>query len=110
MVRAQSVDSSACYYRTPDGRKCAIGVLMPEDAEFTTLNSMGNISSRVIQNTVCRGLGIKALDTGDISMLDSLQSIHDSTIPKHWEASLKELADRFGLTWYLDADKSVTTG
>ena len=81
-----------CLYRAPDGRKCAIGALIPD-----------NIYSPLMEHKSVDGLAtsfpiIKRFFRGiDFELLFELQVIHDKYGPNTWEKELADTAKTFHL-------------
>src|SRR5690242_9312300 len=72
-----------CVYRADDGKKCAIGCLIPDD-EYRDVfdDGDGYTLTNVIQ-------AVTALHGLDESMLASLQALHDTVDPSEWEEQLQ---------------------
>jgi hypothetical protein len=88
--------SSLCAYRSPDGLKCFIGVLLPDQNYMPVMDDGSAIPSKT-------GIGyVKDFIPLDSSVFEehlySLQRIHDSHPPDHWEVHLRGFAKRRGLT------------
>ncbi len=90
--------SDACMYRGCGGLKCGVGFLLPDelavraDGECNT-----DISSIVETLPEISGMFSKV----DLSLLISIQEIHDHQSTDRWEECLKSLADDFDLKWEL---------
>lgn len=79
---ARSVnDSGECMYRGLEGRKCAVGCLIP-DEEYDV--RMERKRASVVRQSV---RSLSGLDRG---MLERLQVIHDSFDVETWEAKLDD--------------------
>ena len=73
--REAAAEYGVCMYRTPDGRKCAIGALIPDE-----------VYSRSLENKFVRTLLLEfpdimrasGLSDGDVCFLFALQDVHDS--------------------------------
>jgi hypothetical protein len=65
--------NGSCMYRAPDGNKCAIGQLMPEDAEPRLWDLSGSIDGHA-SRPIAALLGIGEADMG---FADDLQAAHD---------------------------------
>ncbi len=80
-----------CQYRGPNGLKCAVGYLIPDEKYHESLEKLNPYD--LIKVSII-----------DFPMLDSdflveLQSIHDTSVcPEKLEAELKELATEENLT------------
>ena len=91
------LNSEACAYRSPDGLKCALGCLIPDDVydpEMETqpvhsLFSEGNSFYAIFER-----LGLLEHK----SILISLQGVHDRHIAKNWPDGLRKVAREYGLS------------
>lgn len=73
-----------CLYRGPNGLKCAIGCLIPDELycpEMEGLRAMNVITSYDIEEL-----------TGYEYFANALQEIHDNYEPRFWSQKLKEVA------------------
>ncbi len=93
--------SGRCVYRSPDGLKCAIGCLIPDDAY------RGNLEGHEGNHPIVLGaLGFNTPDADRITLLLMLQKVHDdegrrSKPPGHvpvFKPALVELARDFNLS------------
>lgn len=80
----RSVRGEKCLYRGPDGLKCAIGHLIPDEhywkemegkTVYTLMDTYPNLN----------------LSTMNLGFLDSLQTIHDLS----WECTPQELEEKY---------------
>jgi hypothetical protein len=76
-----------CRYRAPDGCKCAIGALIPDDQYDFELEG-----SNVFAIT-----HLPALQYLNPGMLYDLQNLHDLYDPKEWESRFEYLAGKYKL-------------
>lgn len=83
--RAQ--ERSNCRYRAPDGCKCAIGALIPDD-QYTPELEGSNLF------TITHLPALQDLNT---YMLADLQLTHDLYDPKEWEKRFEYLAEKYKL-------------
>lgn len=84
-----------CRYRTPDGLKCAVGCLIPDevyDAEMEGKALVLEYGHDPLRDTVT-WLG------HDLSLAIMLQRIHDEWDVKDWETQLEMLAQAEGLRY-----------
>jgi hypothetical protein len=89
----RSVASSGnCLYRSPDGRRCAVGAIIPDE-----------LYSPVMENSVvqanCVWSVIKPLfasPTDAKYLLEELQAVHDDIPPHDWEEMLRGMAQDKG--------------
>lgn len=80
------VDS--CMYRGSEGRKCAIGCLIPDD-QYVKAMEGNNMLSPLMYNCLY-GQGIDV--SKHLIFLSHLQHIHDRSEPEDWERMLEETA------------------
>lgn len=82
----QSRAGWGCKYRAPDGLRCAVGILIPDDEydESWDTNEIG-LRASIVQ---CYCPSLKNVDTG---MLEAVQKIHDNVSPEHWAVKLSEI-------------------
>lgn len=84
-----------CLYRGPEGMRCAVGCLIPDDLydpgiEKKRVSSLPESIREVIEPT--------DMGTGTaIVFLERLQDIHDNETAKDWPNELRALADRYAL-------------
>lgn len=86
-----------CKYRTNDGRKCAIGCLIPDhlyDSNIEGLSLSGNNRLISILENV-----LGQLDDIDHKILRDLQDLHDSIHIEKWKFNLKIIAKRYNLMY-----------
>lgn len=77
-----------CVYRSPDGLKCAVGVLIPD--EFYDSNLEGQPASSLTNL-------IPFLQNVDKYFLDKMQEIHDFRSPNNWEEAFEDIAFEYDL-------------
>lgn len=83
-------ENGNCLYRGPDGLKCAIGVLIPDDKYYKTLEGIRAESSVVSK--------ILKASREDRIFLKDLQQIHDDYDPPVWKDRLSNLANSYALS------------
>lgn len=77
-----------CLYRGPDGLKCAIGVLIPDEKYTTDLENLKATDPVIIEAANLQGVE---------TLGDDLQHVHDMFHPKEWPQRLKALAKDYKL-------------
>jgi len=87
----RSSEDGWCLYRSGD-LKCAVGCLIPddlykEDMERTAINGLFNKFYGVMKK-----IGLKHEHK---NLLVSLQNIHDTAEPIHWETNLNRLEEMY---------------
>lgn len=98
----------ACRYRAPDGKRCAVGVLIP-DGMYRAEYEGFSVSEMPTADLKRMGLGEK----GTPSLLTALQGVHDSKLswkqPEAMRHELVRVAWRFGLDHGVLTDELVGT-
>lgn len=87
----------ACFYRTNDGLKCAVGALIPDelyDADMERRSIIGLINGCAY----LQGTELRAELSTNREMLLGLQRIHDDYPEERWPERLKSAASEFGLS------------
>ena len=94
--RSRGSVSGKCVYHAPDGKKCAVGVLINEAYWSPQIEGVGVHIYRV-KNAVAKSLGTYAAAL-PIPMLRYLQGVHDHTPVGEWESEFREAAILYSLT------------
>ena len=76
-----------CLYRAPDGCKCAVGALIPDDQYDPKLEG----------SHVRALVDLPALQDLNLDLLHDLQIAHDTVDPENWESQLAFLARAYKL-------------
>lgn len=98
-VKSMNPDGSSCVYRGPEGNKCWIGCLIPDNvfAEILIKYPEANATyASAIINAVPAATELFA--DVDLDLLGLLQRTHDMEAMADWEHCLKKWAVRFNLT------------
>ena len=85
--------SSVCVYRHPDGLRCAIGAIIPD--ELYAEDFEGRTVDALLRETPALQALLQNVDR---KVLADMQDIHDFTDPRYWEESFEELAREARLT------------
>lgn len=96
----QSVsEDGSCMYRAPNGRACAIGCLITDDAYTSNLESNGAKSVAILSALARSGVLENTYNVAyeDAELLAKLQHLHDGRDPETWLYELQLLADNNGL-------------
>ncbi len=103
----KSILGGSCAYRGEDGRRCAIGVFIPdeyydESMEGITLGCIPDNVDELAGDEVrfCQALrnnGIDVYNDKTIELLRMLQRVHDAHLIKNWPEKLYWVAERYGL-------------
>ena len=95
---APDAPGNGCAYRGDDGRKCAVGCLIPDEQyrpKFEGINvSQPGTTAKALR--AAAGIGEKDLRT--ITLADRLQALHDNQHPSAWRGCLARVAADYGLT------------
>ncbi len=89
--RALGDDGQRCKYRAPDGSKCAVGILIPDDAYDPVME--GHPSS-----ALCMVAALPPFFTTEGDLLSDLQVLHDCVKPDMWPEYLHRMARHKGLS------------
>lgn len=114
-LRAQGVASydasgDGCQYRGPNGTKCAVGHLIPDDFPIGTWEGK---RASALGNEVFEAMNVGHNE--DLEFLEALQYTHDDHMPKpgvtfgepdllRWEREMQNIAERYNLTYPEDAE------
>ncbi|MFP3549716.1 hypothetical protein SB861_03240 [Paraburkholderia sp. SIMBA_049] len=93
-ARATGFDRVKCMYRAPDGKRCSIGWLMPDDVYSKGLEFFGvrDIAARLIETDY--GAQFARFLYVHMPLLRDLQALHDANLPVEWPVMLREVAQR----------------
>lgn len=83
---------SICAYKAPNGDKCAVGCLIPDDKYVTKMENC-SISEAVLSVVLAE------VTTAPVDLLRELQNIHDYTDVELWEGRLNNVAQVYGLNY-----------
>jgi hypothetical protein len=99
---AKKDDTDFCVYRSPEGLKCAVGCLIPDDLYLPAMD----VDS---PDDAGAGTGVEALIEHyptmerllcdvDVKVLCAAQDTHDHWQPHDWQTEVEEIAETYGLT------------
>lgn len=81
-----------CFYRGPNGLKCAIGALIPDSSYDKTME--GNVDRLCQPHKVEQyNLDPEIFNLRNVDFLSDLQSIHDTYLPEEWKYRLEDYAE-----------------
>ena len=84
-----------CLYRGPNGLKCAVGCLIPDDLYDPLMEAPGN-NSVIAVAALCPAL--RELWGGhNLGLISVLQGVHDGYHPIVWKKRLSIAAIKYGL-------------
>lgn len=91
---------SMCAYRGEDGKKCAVGCLIPDELYLKEMEGWP------VRRLVIDFPSIASLFKDvDVSLLKKLQFLHDDPIETpHWSIQLRHFAKEFDLKWELESE------
>lgn len=89
--KSQDDERQTCLYRGPNGLKCAVGALIPDEEYRPEWDEKGMSASKIVK--CCH-----ALQGVDSNLLSIMQTIHDHCSITNWEAHFKSTASNYGLT------------
>ena len=88
-----------CVYRTDDGKKCAVGCLIPDnlyDSAFEQ-TSVAALMDRTLAKHFPEELIVELEEVG-LDLLSMLQKMHDDMEPEDWYGAMRMLAWKEGLS------------
>ena len=96
-ARATGEDGVRCLYRAPDGRRCAIGWIMPDSVYHKTLEFMGvqDIAPQLVNTNYADAFGRFLYRHMD--MLRDFQEMHDARAPQEWPHYMRRIAQHYNL-------------
>lgn len=94
---AKAFAAFRCAYRTPDGKKCAFGVLIPDELYSNKLEGRIVSMDCHIFGPIFTHLKADAGSWDDVRFFRKLQCIHDECDPIRWKEDLKEFAVNWAL-------------
>jgi hypothetical protein len=81
---------SACVYRAPDGGKCFVGALIPDEVYTPEMDTPEWSIGQVLE-----AIGLRQ----HLSLLLTLREVHDCDAMEDWERDFEIIARRFNLTY-----------
>lgn len=113
---AFDAERETCQYRAPDGKKCAMGHLIPDENYEEHWDRQGFMAFRLVED------GCILANKGQTDLFRSLQSAHDDCTsvnyktgkreilkdaPRMMERNLAEVADKYNLVYTPPETKKV---
>lgn len=77
-----------CMYRGPNGLKCAVGCIIPDELYDPSFEGKAINSLKISNALIDAGI----VSEGQILLLAELQSLHDVSSPNNWDHQLRVLA------------------
>lgn len=90
--RSFDLNASRCTYRNPDGAKCAVGALIPDELYDSQIEEH-TIITVMHEN---REISLFFLHV-DLMLLSSLQITHDNYLPNQWKEQLIAVGQQYNL-------------
>lgn len=87
--KSQDEQHQTCLYRGPNGLKCAVGVLIPDEEYRDEWDEKGWQVAK-LECVSLRGI--------DMHLLKQMQSTHDHISVPFWESHFEGIANQFRLT------------
>lgn len=89
--------STKCMYRAPDGKRCAVGWLIPDEVYQRPLEFLGvrDLAARLSETT--GGARFATFLFVHMPLLRDLQGMHDANPPAEWAKTLRMIAQRHNL-------------
>lgn len=81
----------SCRYRTPDGRKCFIGALIPDEKYSQKLENH-TVALQDVRNAA-------GITSEQVVLAENLQMLHDSEGILNWERGFRNIAKTYNLTY-----------
>lgn len=103
-----ATDDGKCYYRGPDGTKCAIGALIPDEVYQPKWDISWSSESAVV--FLYRDEQVVPYLPTSPGLATELQSVHDMCPPERWSEELMKLARRWGWEWTPNTDTNTKGG
>ena len=99
----RSLDADGrCMYRAPNGDKCAVGCLLPDDLYDVSFEGVPVPSQWNDKTASGLARAIAGVVSGSsFPLLAALQLVHDTIAPENWSVELSNTAIKFNLkvTW-----------
>lgn len=95
-TRATAFDGVKCLYRAPDGKRCAIGWIIPDEVYAKSLEFLGvrDLAARLIET---EHAAFARILYRHMPLLRDLQEMHDAHQPHEWALKLRVIAQRHNL-------------
>ncbi|WP_157140646.1 hypothetical protein [Paraburkholderia graminis] len=95
-TRATAFDGVKCLYRAMDGKRCAIGWIIPDEVYERSLEFLGvrDLAARLIES---EHAAFARVLYRHMPLLRDLQEMHDARHPFEWPFALRVIAQRHQL-------------
>lgn len=91
--KSRAYNETTCVYRNPDGLKCAIGAILPDDLYVSSMEN--KLAHALFVDYPAIG---KLWENLSINLLAKMQHIHDHRCVDEWFGEFKAIADEFNLS------------
>jgi len=88
-TRSVNPDSAVCLYRGPNGTKCAVGVLIPDD-EYD--EDMENEKAGAVAAHFIKDSDLRQEFQNNFALMQDMQQLHDRTDVVMWRVKLSVIA------------------
>ena len=96
--KSMSPDGSNCLYRGPEGNKCWIGCLIPDNVFAEVIARYPAANTALVSAVVNMPAAKELFADVELHLLYKLQRTHDRESMLDWEHYLKKWAVEYGLT------------
>ncbi|WP_028210747.1 hypothetical protein [Paraburkholderia mimosarum] len=96
-AQATAPGSAKCMYRAPDGKRCAVGWLIPDDVYSPAFEFIGVRDLAAALAARDYGRRFAEFLFAHMPLLRELQGVHDARAPHEWPAALRAIAQHHGL-------------
>lgn len=86
---------NGCLYRSPEGLKCAVGWLIPDELYIPEMENLP--IELLVENHVTAALHKIGISDNDFPFVQHLQYIHDSFSPDEWTSQFLKAAYDYNL-------------
>jgi hypothetical protein len=92
-LQAKDPNKPTCFYRGPNGTKCAAGILIPDEIYDPGMEL--HSYSRLVEDfpPIEKLIGIE-----NEELVTDLQDLHDNSLPETWPVKLQVLAIEWGVS------------
>jgi hypothetical protein len=101
--KCQAREGSKCLYRRPNGAKCFIGALIPDDKYDPSFENVGlsmlNSNYKGDKQVALQIAEASGLDESQYALGEQLQNIHDNIDTEEWESEFKHFAIEHSLIY-----------
>ncbi|MFP4891261.1 hypothetical protein [Paraburkholderia sp. EG304] len=96
-AQATLPNTARCMYRAPDGKRCAIGWLIPDDVYVSNIEFFGVRDLVELFSEQPHAVEFAKFLSSHMLLLRDLQGMHDARAPHEWPMTLRSIARLHGL-------------